>query len=119
SEHTGVIMGKQQWRSLVEEAISDDAVTFRFQAANSSGGETYHREVFSAIEMNGERYTANQYLLALEQLDASHIFDEHVIMSVINKLEREEMSDSMAINITPTSIAQPSFIRWISQVLAK
>lgn len=119
NEHTGVIMGKQQWRALVEEAINDDEVTFRFQAANSSWGETYHREVFSAIEKDGERYTANQYLLALEQLDASHIFDEHVIISVINKLEREEMSDAIAINITPTSIAQPSFIRWISLELSK
>ncbi|GAL20750.1 GGDEF and EAL domain proteins [Vibrio maritimus] len=119
SEHTGVIMGKQQWRALVEEAINNDEVTFRFQSANSSFGETYHREVFSAIEKGGERYTANQYLLALEQLDASHIFDEHVIISVINKLERQEMADAIAINITPTSIAQPSFIRWISQELAK
>ncbi|GAL35455.1 GGDEF and EAL domain proteins [Vibrio maritimus] len=119
NEHTGVIMGKQQWRALVEEAINNEEVTFRFQAANSSWGETYHREVFSAIEKDGERYTANQYLLALEQLDASHIFDEHVIISVINKLEREEMSDAIAINITPTSIAQPSFIRWISLELSK
>jgi len=119
SEHTGVIMGKQQWRALVEEAINNDEVTFRFQSANSSFGETYHREVFSAIEKDGERYTANQYLLALEQLDASHIFDEHVIISVIRKLERQEMADAIAINITPTSIAQPSFIRWISQELAK
>ncbi|GMQ49499.1 bifunctional diguanylate cyclase/phosphodiesterase [Vibrio sp. 10N] len=119
SEQTGVIMGKQQWRALVEEAINNEEVTFRFQAANSSWGETYHREVFSAIEKDGERYTANQYLLALEQLDASHIFDEHVITSVINKLEREEMADAIAINITPTSIAQPSFIRWIALELGK
>lgn len=119
SEQTGVIMGKQQWRALVEEAVSNDQVVYRFQAANSNWGETYHKEVFSAIEMGDVRYTANQYLLALEQLNASHIFDEHVIMSVINKLEREAMSDPIAVNIAPTSIGQPSFIRWISQVLAK
>ncbi len=39
SEQTGVIMGKQQWRALVEEAINDEEVTFRFQAANSSWGK--------------------------------------------------------------------------------
>ncbi|MGF1779716.1 bifunctional diguanylate cyclase/phosphodiesterase [Vibrio nomapromontoriensis] len=119
TETTGAILGKQQWRNMVEEAISNDWVTFRFQAANSSWGETYHREVFSAIEKDGERFTANQYLLALEQLNASHIFDEHVIVSVIDKLEKQEMSDPIAINIAPTSIAEPSFIRWISQTLAK
>jgi diguanylate cyclase (GGDEF)-like protein len=119
SANSGVILGKQEWRSLVEEAISNDWVAFRFQSANSSWGETYHKEAFSAIENNGERYAANQYLLALEQLNASHIFDEYVIISIIEKIEAGELTDPIAINIAPSSIGQPSFIRWISQVLAK
>ncbi|WP_070969055.1 bifunctional diguanylate cyclase/phosphodiesterase [Vibrio sonorensis] len=113
------LMGKQQWKNLVEEAISNDWITFRFQAANNNSGQTFHREVFSAIEKDGERYSANQYLFALEQLHASHIFDEYVIRSIVEKLIAGEFSEPVAINISQSSIAQPSFIRWVSQLLGK
>lgn len=113
------LMGKQQWKNLVEEAISNDWFSFRFQAANDSWGQAYHREVFSAIEKDGERYSANQYLFALEQLNASHLFDEYVIESIVKRLEENEFEEPVAINIAQSSISQPSFIRWVTQLLNK
>ncbi|MDN3612116.1 EAL domain-containing protein [Vibrio ostreicida] len=113
------LMGKQQWRNLVEEAISNDWFQFRFQAANTSQGDTFHREVFSAIEKDGERFSANQYLFALEQLNASHLFDEYVINAMVKRLDHGEFTEPVAINISQSSIAQPSFIRWITQLLNK
>jgi len=89
------LMGKQQWKNLVEEAISNDWFSFRFQAANDSWGQAYHREVFSAIEKDGERYSANQYLFALEQLNASHLFDEYVIESIVKRLEENEFEEQL------------------------
>lgn len=113
------LRGKQQWKNLVEEAINNDWITFRFQAANNSWGQTYHREVFSAIEKDDERFTANQYLFALEQLNASHLFDEYVIEAMVKRIRDGEISEPVAINISQTSIAQPSFIRWATQLLNK
>ncbi|MGY3572475.1 bifunctional diguanylate cyclase/phosphodiesterase [Vibrio paucivorans] len=119
SETSQNIMGKQQWKALVEEAIHNDWFSFRFQSANNSWGQTYHQEVFSAIEKDGERFSANQYLFALEQLNASHIFDEYVIKAIVEKLERNEFTAPIAINVSQSSIAQPSFIRWVAQILTK
>ncbi|GAK86332.1 GGDEF and EAL domain proteins [Vibrio ponticus] len=112
-------MGKQQWKLLVEEAISNDWFAFRMQPANASSGKTYHYEMFSAIETGDKRYSANQYLFALEQLNASHIFDEYVISSVLAKIKQDGSSFDapVAINIAQNSISQPSFIRWVSQQL--
>ncbi|UPQ90227.1 bifunctional diguanylate cyclase/phosphodiesterase [Vibrio sinaloensis] len=118
-EHSDSLMGKQQWKHLVEEAINNDWFAFRFQAANDSWGKTYHREVFSAIEKGGERYSANQYLFALEQLNASHLFDEYVIEAIVKRLEAGEFDQPVAINIAQSSISQPSFIRWVTQLLGK
>ncbi|MEZ8099155.1 bifunctional diguanylate cyclase/phosphodiesterase [Vibrio bivalvicida] len=118
-EDTDNLMGKQQWKNLVEEAISNDWFSFRFQAANNSWGQAYHREVFSAIENDGERYSANQYLFALEQLNASHLFDEYVIQAIVERLEAGEFAEPVAINIAQSSISQPSFIRWVTQLLNK
>lgn len=114
-----VVMGKQQWKALVEEAIHHDWITFRFQAANNRWGQTFHREVFSAIEKDNERYSANQYLFALEQLNASHLFDQYVLQTMAEKLESGELTDTLAINIAQRSIEQPSFIRWVTQLLAR
>ncbi len=111
------VMGKSQWRQLVEEAISNDWVEFRFQSANNSQGQSYHSEVFSTIVKDGKTYGANQYLFALEQLHASHLFDQYVIRTLIEKLAAKELSGRFAINIAPSSISQPSFIRWITNLL--
>ncbi|CAH0530392.1 EAL domain-containing protein [Vibrio hippocampi] len=119
SQTHATTLGKQQWRMVVEEAINNDWVQFRFQAANSKSGDIFHKEVFSSIDTGEQRYTANQYLLALEQLGASQLFDEHVIQSVIKVLERDDTADPIAINIAASSLEQPSFIRWISSVLNK
>ena len=82
-------------------------------------GKTYHREVFSAIERDGERFSANQYMFALEQLHASHLFDEYVIQTMVTQLEQGAFSDPVAINISQSSIAEPSFIRWVTQILSR
>ncbi|MFM2587899.1 EAL domain-containing protein [Vibrio sp. TBV020] len=118
-ENTDSLMGKQQWKNLVEEAISNDWFSFRFQSANNSWGQPYHREVFSAIEKDGERFSANQYLFALEQLNASHLFDEYVIEAIVKRLQAGEFKEPVAINIAQSSISQPSFIRWVTQLLNK
>ncbi|MCG6390939.1 bifunctional diguanylate cyclase/phosphodiesterase [Vibrio fluvialis] len=114
-----VVMGKHQWKALVEEAIHHDWVTFRFQAANHSDGQTFHRDVFSAIEKDNVRYSANQYLFALEHLHASHLFDQYVLQAMVEKLDAGELTDTLAINIAQSRIEQPSFIRWVTQLLAR
>lgn len=115
----GAVMGKQQWRTLVEEAIINDLFTFRLQAANNSFGKTFHQEVFSAIEKDGVRYSAAQYLFALEQLGASHELDQYVIEKMIEKLHAKEITTPIAINISASSISEPSFIRWVGETLSK
>lgn len=118
-ETAGSAMGKQQWKTLVEEAINNEWFDFRFQAANDSWGNTFHREVFTAIVKGEERYTANQYLFALEQLKSTSIFDQYVIETVIKKLELGEYEEPIAINISPASVEEASFLRWISHKLSK
>ncbi|XAW87759.1 EAL domain-containing protein [Vibrio sp. CDRSL-10 TSBA] len=119
SSDNQLVMGKQQWKALVEEAIQHDWFTFRFQAANDESQHTFHREVFSAIEKDHVRYSANQYLFALEQLHATHLFDEYVLQTMVDKLQSGELSDTLAVNISQSSIEQPSFIRWVTQLLTR
>lgn len=113
-----LVWGKQQWKALVEDAIQNDWFTFRYQAANDSKQRTFHREVFSAIEKDHVRYSANQYLFALQQLNATHLFDKYVLRTMVGKLQSGELNDTLAINISQSSIEQPSFIRWVTCLLS-
>ncbi|PMH43107.1 diguanylate cyclase [Vibrio sp. 10N.286.49.B3] len=118
-EEEHITLGKQQWKSLVEEAISNEWVNFRYQIANDKQGNIFHSEVFSSIDNGNEKFSANQYLFALEQLNSTDIFDQFVIETIIQKISHGDISQPIAINISSTSVSQPSFIRWLEKTLTK
>jgi EAL domain-containing protein (putative c-di-GMP-specific phosphodiesterase class I)/GGDEF domain-containing protein len=112
-----MVLGKQQWKKIVDDAIQHNLFSFRYQTAKDLEGKTLHKEVFSAIEKDGVCYNAIQYLFALDQLGVSHIYDQHIIEAMFDKLASGEITDTLAINISPSSISEPSFIRWVTQLL--
>ncbi len=118
SDTDALIMGKQQWKALVDEAMQHNYVQFRYQAACDKDGEILHREVFSSIEKDGQRYSAIQYLFALDQLGVSHIFDQYVVQHTFDRIADGSLDGTYAINISPSSIEEPSFIRWVSKLLS-
>ena len=112
-------LGKQQWKSLLEEAISEDLFIYKYQPATLSNGSTYHYEVFTAIKKNNNYYSAGMFLGAIEDLKIGSWFDRHVIVAIINKLNADRASGPFAINITNSCINDPSFIRWLDNLLQK
>ncbi|CED57920.1 bifunctional diguanylate cyclase/phosphodiesterase [Aliivibrio wodanis] len=113
------LMGKQQWKQFVDEAISDNLFTFTLQLATTRIGTVFHQEVFSAIEKNNERYSANQYLFALEQLNETMLFDQYVIRTMIERICSDEITQPVAINLATRSVENPSFVRWLTNTLKK
>jgi EAL domain-containing protein (putative c-di-GMP-specific phosphodiesterase class I)/GGDEF domain-containing protein len=111
------VLGKQQWIQLVVDAMRDDNLTYRFQAASDSQGNTIHTEVFTAIEKEGQRYSANQFLSALEHSDEGEAFDKHVIDSMITKLNSDQSLPPITINLSHSSLIKPTFLRWLNSRL--
>ncbi len=112
-------LGKQQWKSLLEEAISEDLFIYKYQPATLSNGINYHYEVFTAIKKNNNYYSAGMFLGAIEDLKIGSWFDRHVIVAIVNKLNADRTSGPFAINITNSCINDPSFIRWLDNLLQK
>ncbi len=117
--NTQITLGKQQWKSLLEEAISQDLFTYKYQPATLSNGTNYHYEVFTAIKKNSNYYSAGMFLGAIEDLKIGSWFDRHVIVAIINKLNADRTSGPFAINITNSCINDSSFIRWLDNLLQK
>ncbi len=117
SEHE--LMGKQQWKQFVDEAINEHLFDFTLQLATTRAGSIFHQEVFSAIEKDNQRYSANQYLFALEQLNETTSFDQFVISTMIERIVSGEITQPVAINLANRSIEDPSFVRWLTNSLKK
>lgn len=113
------LMGKQQWKQFVDEAISEQLFNFTLQLATARIGTVFHQEVFSAIEKEGQRYSANQYLFALEQLNETTSFDQFVISTMLERIKTKEITQPVAINLANGSVANPSFVRWLTAILKK
>ncbi|WP_283132202.1 bifunctional diguanylate cyclase/phosphodiesterase [Enterovibrio norvegicus] len=112
-------MGRQQWKSLILDAIAHDWFVFKLQPASSSDKSVLHQEVFSAIERGDEYFGAAHFLGAVEQLELGESFDRYVVSHMIGKLTDDPEMGPIAINLTQSSVTDASFIRWLTSVMQK
>ncbi|MCG3823081.1 EAL domain-containing protein [Photobacterium damselae] len=108
------LIGKQQWKYLVDEAIANRQIRFNYQNAVDLNGEVLHQEVFAYIDKAGKYISASQFLTALEQLNAGTSFDIFVLDAIFEQVLHNNIKQPIAINITQSSINDNSFIRWVS-----
>lgn len=107
-------MGKQQWKAVVEEAIANKQFKFNYQKAVDHEGAPLHQEVFAYIQKGNHRYSAGQFLGAIEQLNAGAQLDMHILEQLFGKLAANPELGPIAVNITQNSVNDTGFIRWLS-----
>lgn len=114
---TETALGKQQWKSLLLESIANDYFVFHFQPVILEAEDIYHLEVLTSIKKGKEEFSAGQFLGALEDLGIGSLFDRHVIQYIIKELNNDRKLGPLAVNLTYSSISDPTFIRWLSSLL--
>ncbi|MGF1688217.1 GGDEF domain-containing protein [Photobacterium japonica] len=114
-----ISLGKQQWKSLVLEAIDNNQIQYSYQPVASDTNNILHYEVFSEIRKNNQQYGASQFLGAIEDVGAGVQFDRHVIAHHINMLNANPKFGPIAINVTANSASDPAFIRWLTELMER
>lgn len=112
-------MGKQQWKSLILDAVAHDWFVFKFQSAATSDQTIIHQEVFTAIERGEDYYGAAHFLGAIEQLELGESFDRYVVSKMIERLNDDPKLGPLAVNLTQSSVTNASFIRWLTTMMQK
>ncbi|MFC1507857.1 EAL domain-containing protein [Pseudomonadota bacterium] len=107
-------MGKQQWKALVDEAIANNLFKFNFQKAVNDKGEPLHHEVFAFIQKGHQRYSAGQFLGAVEHFNAGTQLDMHILEQMFSKLVANPELGPVAVNITQSSVNDTGFMRWLA-----
>ncbi|GAA4882554.1 bifunctional diguanylate cyclase/phosphodiesterase [Ferrimonas pelagia] len=112
----GIARGRHQWFEMVETAIAQECISFRQQPALTLDGTLLHYELFSAIELPGEYCSASKFLPALEAMGKTAMFDRYVLTRAFERLSKPR-SQPLAINISPYSLTDMGFIRWLKRTL--
>lgn len=110
-------MGKQQWKSLILDALAHDWFIFKFQSASTSDQELIHLEVFTAIKRGEDYFGAAHFLSAIEQFELAEAFDRYVVSKMINRLREDPKLGPLAINLTQSSVTKAPFIRWLASIM--
>lgn len=107
-------MGKQQWKSLVDEAIANKLFKFKLQKAIDQNNKILHQEVFAYIQKGNQRYSAGQFLGAIEELNVGKYMDMHIIEELFHILSVDKEAGNVAVNITQSSVNDTGFMRWLA-----
>ncbi|WP_028115164.1 EAL domain-containing protein [Ferrimonas senticii] len=112
-----VVRGRQQWVELVRSAMLHDQVVLKRQASISRDGELLHYELLSQLQLTGESCRAGQFIPPLEACGVVAEFDRFVVSKVFEILNKGPEQPLLAINLSPCSLGDAGFLRWLKQQL--
>ena len=112
--------GQQEWRQLLEEILRNEAVQLYHQSVVSStdNNKLLHKEVFARILLNdGTPLNAGAFIPMAERFELASDLDQLVLNKVLTIARGADYVDAIAVNISPSSIANPEFRAWIIKCL--
>ncbi|MFH1215069.1 MAG: EAL domain-containing protein [Pseudomonadota bacterium] len=113
--------GRQQWKDALEKAIRERQVALYVQAAvkSTDRNQVVHQEIFSRIKQeNGEILSAGLFMPFAEHLELVSALDRIVIEKALAFSPSVWGSDTIAVNMSPASLHNDSFHKWIMGTLA-
>ena len=112
--------GRQQWQSLVAQAIKSDQLAFSFQTAIDQKNQPLFREVFTSVEHQGQSYRAKFFLHALDTLEDGASLDRSVLSKMAKIASQNTASPVVpfTVNLSLSSIRTAGFLRWLAGFMA-
>lgn len=114
--------GQRQWRELLEKALKDRSIELHAQPVVkiSDRNAVVHLEIFSRIVLgDGEVLSAGVFMPLAERLKLSSSLDRLVIEEVL-KLDKAVIGcEKVAVNVSPVSLLDETFMGWLDNVLWK
>ena len=113
-------MGQKQWKEALETVLKDRRIALYTQPVVKASDRNIvlHQEIFSRIILEkGEIVNAGIFIPVAERLKLVSALDR-MIIEEITKLDRNELgADTIAVNLSPSSLQDESFVEWIRKTL--
>lgn len=113
--------GQQQWKEALEKVLKDRRIALYSQPVVKTGDRktVLHQEIFSRIVLNtGEIIGAAVFIPIAERLKLISALDR-MILEEVSKLDRRKLgANTIAVNLSPSSLQDETFVQWIRQTLS-
>ncbi|WCN08806.1 EAL domain-containing protein [Marinomonas mediterranea] len=112
-------IGRMAWRDMLETAIESSSFTLRKQKVSGLDDldNVFHEEIYASLEHEGKQYHAGYFIGLAEQFDLGDQVDQVIIKRVLAYLDQEKSSAQLAVNLSASAYAKPSFVAWLDVLL--
>lgn len=115
-------MGESQWRQRLQSMLDDNQVLLQVQPAQIYKAQMPgYNEIYTRFpNTSGGIYPASTVFAMLQRLNMSMLFEQKIIERILYKIGQTAQSNQRwAINLTPTSLQQNSFLIWLERTLLR
>ncbi|SHO42522.1 bifunctional diguanylate cyclase/phosphodiesterase [Desulfopila aestuarii] len=116
SQEDQTVKGKIWWKETLEDVLAKDDIFLYGQPVVSSADHSrvLHQELLSRIAMqSGEIVSAGVFVPLAERLQLVSKLDMVVLAKVFEQKEKMATLKSIAVNISPSSLGDSLFVKWI------
>lgn len=107
------------WRELLNESLRDGALALYVQPVMRLDGEApLHHEVLVRLHSDGELLPAGGFMPMAERFGLASAVDRAVVGSVLQRLPELPADRRLAVNLSPSSLADTQFRQWLDSQLA-
>ena len=113
-------MGQQQWKEILDQALSERKITLFAQPVVSTFDrkKIFHLEIFSRIvQEDGSLLSAGVFMPFAERLHLVSYLDRIVLEEVMRIDSRKINVNHIAVNVSSASLENDSYRRWVYSAL--
>jgi diguanylate cyclase (GGDEF)-like protein len=114
-------LGEQKWKAAIEQALEKKEIAFYTQPTVRKAGQkqALHLEIFSRIvREDGKLIHAGVFMPFAERLRLVSTLDR-IVIEKVSCLDRKNLGiDTVAVNVSPTSLRDTLFTEWTRSLLS-
>ncbi|MGR7920719.1 EAL domain-containing protein [Zobellella denitrificans] len=115
-------LGESQWRQRLQAMLEEDRIQLLVQPVQiRKPGMPGYNEIYSHFPNgSGGYYPTTTVFAMVQRLDMSMQFEQKIIeMSLRQIIQKDIPAQRWALNLTPASLQQNSFLIWLERVLLR
>ncbi|MBO1519095.1 EAL domain-containing protein [Oceanisphaera pacifica] len=115
-------MGESQWRQRLQTMLTDNRILLQVQPVKVYKQEMLgYNEIYTRFpNEDGGVYQAGTVFAMLQRLNMSMLFEQKIIEMILAQIHSHALPQQRwAINLTPASLQQSSFLIWLERILMR
>lgn len=111
-------MSEQDWKKAVNQAIDTNSpeITFTAEAFNYSAAQPVKvmQEAFTVVkDSNGRVLPIGTFFSMAQEFNLAEMLDRCIVNKIISKMEQENQTSAVTINLSMVSVASTEFHIWL------